>query len=678
MGKFWDLIPDSIKLQDPNGILKHLVDAIESIYERQRSEISQLPTLGGPYDVDRGSILTGTVQAEADDKFTYSGPAIDLNSIELGQFIGVPDDLMIGVALNPYSGPATGDYRIITDWDSATGIAIISPPWSSTPFQGDLIEVCWPNFIDLTEDASIDDGYYTGMWLRIAAGPGSNPVEYRQISEYDGDARRAYVDVEFNTPPDRTSVFEVVPYHVGLQHLASDVGWILDGDEPEALQREQIAQAVNAYKLKGTVRGFELVFRAFGFLANIQELSSNYASAPSLLPGVCEESFRTYTTPPDELIEDGKGRQYIKDRLAEGKYDTDDFNNRAGDTSQKGNLFLTKWGWLNPVFDTGEWALQSWASPQGHLYEYATLNNLVDIDRNLLIRRAKAGSYTFELQVDLAYFGNNQDDFMGGLVFHYADHQNYYAAYYYAEPGGDTGLTNFRVERVRNGISTVLFETTSATALNLIPIPYSGQPVYQTLKIESRTRRSFKVSFGGVDVVNINDPGDPPAGLSVGLISHRDKTGIPHSDFVFFDDFAATYQESGLRIPHSDIAIYIKRLYPGIQLNDNVMQRIQRRLEDIRPIHVNIDRIAFLEAPMEDVGVSDYLEGTFVNFPEDLVSVADLLTFVLFEVLKTTLENIGSDDSLEVWSPVRWSRGTNTRWGVSNSRYNYGQIHHRS
>lgn len=679
MGKFWGLVPDSIKAQDPDGILKQFVDALEMVYDSRKDEISQIPTLTGPYDVNRGSILTDNVQAESDDKFAFAGNPVDLTHVELGQLIGVPDDLMIGVGLSPVTGAEVGNYQIIIDWDSVTGIATVTPGWVTGTSLGDLIEIAWPNFIDLPVDASSADGYYTNMWIRIAAGPGSAPVQYRQIFDYDGDIRRAYVTPNFNVPPDRTSIFELIPYNVGIQHLANQLGWIIDGDDPEPLQREQIARAVNTYKLKGTIRGFEQVFRTFGFLASIQELTSNYAKAPTLAPGIPEKPHLVYTVPPDQFIETGDGREYIKAKLAEGRNDSDDFDgsNHRGTTSIGGNAFLLKFGWQEPVFDTGHWTVTSWdfVNYLNFLYEYAAGTAL---ERNILLRQQRAGSYTFELSVDMAYFiGNDHDDFLGGLVFHYSDHDNYYAAYYYGD-GVDSGLTNFRFERVRDGIKTTLYETTAAPTLVEFDInTYGGEGgVLKTLKVEGLSRRNFRVTIAGTEIANVYDPGDQPPGLYCGVISHRNKT-VPN-EFMVFDNFTASYSEAGLRIPHSDIAIYIKRKYPGVELNSSVMARIRRRLEDVRPVHVNINRIAFLESPSENIGVSDYLEGTFINFPEDEIAATATLSFILFNVIKVVNELIAVGDPLEVWSPVQWGSARHTRWGKSNARYKYGQIHYRS
>ena len=64
-------------------------------------------------------------------------------------------------------------------------------------------------YITLNAGASASDDFYNGQVLRTTGGTGPNQI--RQILDYDGTTKRAYVNKSWSTVPDGTTTFKVSP-----------------------------------------------------------------------------------------------------------------------------------------------------------------------------------------------------------------------------------------------------------------------------------------------------------------------------------------------------------------------------------------------------------------------------------------------------------------------------------
>jgi len=151
-----------------------------------------------------------------------------------------------------------------------------------------------------TNSISISDDYYKGRWLYIGY-PTSNDITYkgrvkpqvRRIlrSTYDPlatpSSHVAYIydaktgeGEQFTHPPAPTFDYGILTSYIPLQHLAAYVGIEIDEEDNELYQREQISQAYNFHRLKGTRRAIELAARSFGLEVTIDEAGCNFVPAP--------------------------------------------------------------------------------------------------------------------------------------------------------------------------------------------------------------------------------------------------------------------------------------------------------------------------------------------------------------------------------------------------------------
>jgi hypothetical protein len=126
-------------------------------------------------------------------------------------------DYYTGNVIKIDSGTGAGQVRGITAYALNTRVATMSSAWSTTPdntsvfhiFRGRLGTLASATSTTATLDsgASISDGLYNGLVIRIDSGTGSG--QSRVISAYVGSTKTATVSAAWATTPDNTSVYYV-------------------------------------------------------------------------------------------------------------------------------------------------------------------------------------------------------------------------------------------------------------------------------------------------------------------------------------------------------------------------------------------------------------------------------------------------------------------------------------
>lgn len=274
------------------------------------------PIVANPLNPE-GTVLPPQTQGPQLRKTTLRLPGVSYISNTPRQYIGYSIEILSGVG--------KGQVRNITAYNVAPDNRIITVdrPWSIQPEQGDWFRLSAPNLASTTQD------FYKDRYLKILSGSSDTTNGYSFKTETKRIIRSEYnpLDIPASVtlflednitgegsrlefPPDPTSYVSIINQDISLLYLARQLGYELDSVDPEELQREQIRQAVNFYKLKGTKRGFELITRSFGFEVNIQEQTSNYVPAPPAVdvgPDSVSPPHIQIPWPPDPYVEDGSG-----------------------------------------------------------------------------------------------------------------------------------------------------------------------------------------------------------------------------------------------------------------------------------------------------------------------------------------------------------------------------------
>lgn len=248
-------------------------------------------------------------------------------------YLSSQDDVYNGYYIEILLGTGKGQTRLISDYEGSTRIATLEKAWAYKPIQGDWFKITHP-----TRFGMETNDYYKDKYVRVLSNTKDPTVNYdtnllrgqiqtRRIlrSEYDPYSIPAshicYIHdpvlKEGETwilPPDPDSYIGIVNHYVSLTYLARQVGYRLDAEDPENLQRSQIGNAFNFYKLKGTKRAFEIICRSFGMIPSVQEQGSNYSSAPDPVnvgPDHCSPRHTQYSVSPSSFEEKGLGEDGV-------------------------------------------------------------------------------------------------------------------------------------------------------------------------------------------------------------------------------------------------------------------------------------------------------------------------------------------------------------------------------
>ena len=179
---------------------------------------------------------------------------------------------------------------------------LIPPSQDQVSVTNDFYKDRWVRIISGTEDATFNNVYPFRIQNRRIL-----RSEYRTFTGSDSIVPAAHVcfiaddatgeGERWEVPPGPDFIFGITNHFVSLNYLARQVGFDLDALDAEELQREQIRQAFNFYKLKGTRRAIELIARSFGLEASVTEQASNYVHPPDPInvgPGSCSPTHKQY------------------------------------------------------------------------------------------------------------------------------------------------------------------------------------------------------------------------------------------------------------------------------------------------------------------------------------------------------------------------------------------------
>ena len=114
--------------------------------------------------------------------------------------------------------PAAGQQRTITSYDGATRTATVGEAWSSLPGLESAYVITTqqttgtardggPSSVTLAEDASSDDGAYTGMTITVTLGPDQH--ERSVITDYDGEHKVATTATPWADVPGEGAAYTV-------------------------------------------------------------------------------------------------------------------------------------------------------------------------------------------------------------------------------------------------------------------------------------------------------------------------------------------------------------------------------------------------------------------------------------------------------------------------------------
>lgn len=231
--------------------------------------------------------------------------SIDPDAIQTNKVVKLPGlsyiatiaDYYVDWSLDFLDGVNAGKSVKIVDYISLNGNYLVVLEKSvEPPNEQDWFRLTPPN----SNSLGISDNFYQGRWVYTSS-PTPGLVEYpgkirpqaRRIlkSSYNPLATPAshvaYIydaktgeGEQFRHPPYPTIDYGILASYIPLQHLAAYVGIEIDEADNESYQREQISQAYNFHRLKGTRRAIELVCRSFGLDVTIDEAGCNFVPAP--------------------------------------------------------------------------------------------------------------------------------------------------------------------------------------------------------------------------------------------------------------------------------------------------------------------------------------------------------------------------------------------------------------
>jgi len=691
--RIFDLLPYTIREGDPDLALKTLFDAVQQEYERCRSEIRGLGLL---IDVDG---INSTYEYQGNPVFDYvNNPEklligqIQPNTLlQLVTNIAPLNDFYLGYGLrvlrSKYDANGDGVFeedqaagfpksfenfytKIVNyEYDATTGVGTVFvfppfPPDMVTLLAGGMniaFEISQPRFVYLpatdAQGRSIipTTDYYRDWFVRIYAGPGGTPIQTKRITTFfvrkdPAGNPISYilgVDSPFEQPPTATSLFGITPQFTSLNYIAQQVGFEPEATDPEDLQKQQILSAVPAYKLKGTIDSFRLLFKTFGFQSRVQERFSNYTHAPVDEPGVEE-------LPPhdDSFSQPAVGEPRAIDNVALRELFSDDFS--SNDTTRWDVTGTAGAGTI--TVSSGILNLKSTASGGAYIGKHCGVHDFV-----------------FEFDVNLGAIslapGNKLSIF---------------------EIANDTRTSPQMRLTVNDAALTLKVDATPPQATTAILFPNT----WTHFKVRMASQ-SVQVWQDGTPVFDNFPTGSTFLG-GYGTSSHMFLCAMPIfgtiPTTVKFDNFKSStltdvliksgagedavtnlafrrnngnigFRNPDLRIPDSDITVLLRKLNPNVQFSADVFQRIVKRLKDIRPIHVEVALVAAAVDELSVVGFVDQLNRLYrftetVGIADTLDVIPDLLLF---------LETVGITDRLTILV-------AEPRWDVSASAFDADDV----
>jgi len=192
---------------------------------------------GGSVDITDLAISTGTAQAGSENTITLAAATID----------GGNDNQFQTMPLSIVEGTGVGQSRTILSYNGTTNVATVDKNWGTTPDStsvyiinaavGSLFsdsgtaQAGGNTTITLASTASDYDDVYIGSFVYIASGTGNGQTRY--VDDYDGTSKVADVNTAWDSNPDGTSVYAVIPSGANVSDQstilsAADIFDILD------------------------------------------------------------------------------------------------------------------------------------------------------------------------------------------------------------------------------------------------------------------------------------------------------------------------------------------------------------------------------------------------------------------------------------------------------------------
>lgn len=602
--------------------------------------------------------------------------------------------------------------------------------------------------------------YYTGYYLRIVSGPGSGPpIQTRKIvnsyTAFDSAGRAVYgvmlLDTPWNSPPVQTSVFGITPSFVSLAHIAEQVGYEPDATDPEILQKQQILSAVDFYKLKGTLRSFDLLFRTFGFDSTIIEISSNYTHAPTGDPGVCE----------DIHIEETAGPSIGRPHRIESVVCRDVFVDQDFALSETGILATQGGAAADEIifpttFESGVQVLKNDDFYNGStitmrsggatgdvrtVLDYTGATRTAQVDSNWTSQPGIGDQFdiadTFHLWSSTADLGGGTIQALNGtaeVALNGASADGGRATKFVNFPDGRGGMAEFDFTVVSTDqgagdeMTICQFSDEQATPTQVYlkamdddlelaiegddfgAASFSGFPltVGQTYRIRLRVLGYNSPSSDGIVQLWVDDDlvadhylvdtiddtriqsfsiwCQSDTGDTTTALTRYDNVRVCTFDDALVDDGGGEDAvnglrggnciindpnvNTGLRVPDSDVLVFLRQINPQVQFDQKVFNKLVQRIEDIRPVHVEV---AIIGSGVDEVEIMEMTDAYTAGF---LFELAESLEFDDLGELFT--DSVVVPDALVMFDDfdisggsIRWST-TGDRWGNDSRRWSRG------
>jgi len=710
--RLFDMLPATIQTGDPDNALKALMDAIDTQMTRERLEIGGLAVLIDAHGLNRTFVFEGkpTFDFVNNPEQLVLGTITSPTTVQITSQAITSDDFFRGYGLRVlrknYDGNNDGVfeednnglipdemqsfYTRITGYNGQTKVATVSPEFPDVVVGSVAFELCYPQFLYLPAvDAkgravSLAPNYYRDWYVRIIGGPGSTPIQTRRITNYfvKVDVNNnpiGYIlstDTPWDFSPAASSLFGITTNFVSLNYLAKNVGFDLDATDPEELQRQQILNAVSLYKMKGTRRAMQRLFRTFGFDAQVEEVRSNFQYTPTDTIGV-QEPAKIETRLPVAMGTPSNIRMVNVNSEFEDDFDYTDpamYFSKWDDVQEVGTL-----GHGEITMDGGQAQITLVDANDG---AYLMHNMILNFERGSVVEFDFQifGTIPNGTTVELLRWTNPAyptDTCSVGIK-----NQNRQFYYNGGTPAvattlgdGDTSTHRLRVWGNPSGGSLFSVGITIELDGTIIAEDLSGFMAFSS----ASQGAILELRFGAVSTgASFNNPyfvmhfdhfrcGTPTNELIASGGGEDDLRALafrsPIASGILDEDdpssSASSYRpNSSLRVPDSKVLVFLRRLHPQVRFSQEILPRLRARLEDIRPAHVEVAIIGIAVEDNVSLSLADDMTLGLV-FSETLVLTDDVSTL---PGAYTFDESLVLSDVFELVVPgTRWDRSS-TRW----------------
>lgn len=715
--RIYDLLPSSIRDSDPDQALKALIDSAQQEMDRDHEQATGLAVLIDAHGINRTFLFEGTGSFDfiRNPEQLLIGKITGTDTVQIVAPVVAQNSFFVGYGLRvlrkKYDPNNDGIYEEDNDslpddlqnfyckivaYDGPTQTATVYPPFPAegqSPTANYAFELAFPQFLYLPatdakgrQVAQIPNAY-RDWWVRIVGGPGGSPIQTRRIVSYFvkqdiNGTPIGYIlstDTAWDFPPVATSQFGITSHFVSLNYLARNVGFDLDGTDPEELQRQQILNAVSVSKMKGTKRSFQRLFRTLGFSATVSESTVNYVGEPTEEVGV-QEPAQVKATSGVNI-----GTPLNLNMVNVQTDFTDDFSYLSAPTYfSKWNNGVTLVGPVTATIEAGQMRIDFSGANEGAYvsrnfsmnesygvvaeFDFQILGSVPASTEVVLLKWVDPGSGGVAFvgfknaSRQLIYNTGTGSSVIAGSFALGSSDTSFHHMKVWANPAGGGGysttlniqvdgtdvfstpvtffstISSFGDVELRFGVTTVGTAFACTSRLDNFML---GTPVNELIASGGGEDDMFDLAFRDTAASGILDPDDPIAS-------------------------PAYYRPNlGLRIPESDIVVFLRRLHPGVRFSSEILPRLRARMEDIRPIHVEIAIIGVAVEGFESLAVTD--SHAFGMTFSELVTIDDGIS--LLPSALTNTESLLVYDTFYIIRPnTRWDGG-DVRWDMPLARW---------